>query len=58
MGRFKLRRVERVVSKGHVAKERHPYRKLAWKCAGRISLGRPKRAWGRSSESGLTETVL
>ena len=55
---FELRRVERVVSEGHVAKERHPYKKLAWKYAGRISLGRKKRVWGRISERDLTEAVL
>jgi len=58
MGMFKLRRVERVVSKGRVAKERHPYRKLVWKYTGRISPRRPKRTSGRSSESNLTEGVL
>lgn len=58
MGMFKLRIAEKVVSEGHVAKERHPWINLAWKYAGGISLGRPKRTWERSSESDLTETVL
>jgi len=46
------------VSKGHVAKESHPYRKLVCKYAGRILPGRPKLNWERSSENSLTETVL
>jgi hypothetical protein len=58
MGMFKSRRVEWVVFEGHVAKGRHPYRKRAWKYAGRISLGRPQRSLGRSNASDVTETVL
>jgi hypothetical protein len=42
MEMFKLRLVGRVVSERHMAKERHPYRKRAWKYEGTISPGRPK----------------